>query len=322
MRELLAFEWEGCMPQRLLNGFFGFFRPFISITIGLTLGLLIAQAAGENPWHVLQILFKGAFGSQYDFGMTLFYATPLIFTGLSVSIAFQSGLFNIGAEGQLTIGALAAAAVGIWFPNFPSPMAPLFAGLAAFTGGALWGAIPGWLRAKRGAHEVISTIMLNFIAIGLTSWATLYVLKNPHTQNPETMGIGESYVIPTFSFFDGAPVNFALIIALIVAVLFWGFSRKTILGYEIRAVGQNEAAARVAGIDPGKIRILAMFLAGGLAGLVGVNEVLGAAGRFKIGFSPGYGFTGIAVALLGRNRPIGVIASALLFGALHKGSLN
>ena len=268
------------------------------------------------------ILVHGAFGSSYDLGMTLFYATPLIFTGLSVSVAFRAGLFNIGAEGQLTVGALAAAMVGIYLPGLPSPLAPLLAGLAAFAAGAFWGGLPGWLRARRGAHEVISTIMLNFIAIGLTSWATLYALKNPDTQNPETLAVGAGYIIPTFKFFDGAPVNLALVIALLVAFCMWIFSRKTVLGYEIQAVGQNEMAARAAGIDSAKIRILAMTLAGGLAGLVGVNEVLGAVGRFKIGFSPGYGFMGIAVALLGRTQPIGVIASSILFGALHKGSLE
>src|SRR5262249_46500019 len=154
--------------------------------VGLALGLLVTKLAGENPVHVLTVLGKSAFGSRYDVGMTLFYTTPLIFTGLSVAIAFQAGLFNIGAEGQLTLGALAAAWVGIAFPNVPWPLAPIFAGVAAFAGGALWGAIPGWLKAKRGSHEVINTIMLNFIAAGLSSWVTLYLLRNTETQNPET----------------------------------------------------------------------------------------------------------------------------------------
>lgn len=153
-------------------------KPVASVVLGLSLGLLVTKIAGESPWHVLEILIRSAFGSRYDFGMTLFYATPLIFTGLAVAFAFHSGLFNIGAEGQLGLGALAAAAAGIIFPNLPAPWAPAFAILCAFAVGAFWGAIPGWLRAKRGSHEVINTIMLNFISAGLCSWITLYFLKS------------------------------------------------------------------------------------------------------------------------------------------------
>jgi simple sugar transport system permease protein len=298
------------------------FKPILSMLIGLSLGLLATKCAGENPWRVLEILVKSAFGSRYDLGMTLFYSTPLIFTGLSVTFALHAGLFNIGAEGQLAMGALATAAVGICFPHLPSPWAPILGCLAAIIGGAAWGAIPGWLRAKRGSHEVINTIMLNFISAGLCSWVTLYLLRNRNTQNPETETVGQGYFIHHFDFFGEAPVSIAIIIALLAAVFVWFILWKTAIGYEIRAVGQNEQAARAAGIDSAKIRILAMTIAGGLAGLVGVNEVLGNSGRFKIDFSPGYGFMGIAVALLGRNRPLGVIASAILFGALHKGSTD
>jgi simple sugar transport system permease protein len=237
-----------------------------------------------------------------------------------VSLAFHAGLFNIGAEGQLTLGALAAAAVGACFPSIAWPWAPILAGLAAFTAGAAWGAIPGWLRARRGSHEVINTIMLNFVAAGLASWVTLYLLKNPDSQNPETRSMGAGYVIQHLKLFGDAPVSTALFLALGMAVVVWVFLWKTTKGFELRAVGQSEDAARTAGIDPATYRILAMTLAGGLAGLVGVGEVLGDAGRFRLGFSPEYGFMGIAVALLGRNRPIGVVFAALLFGALYKGS--
>ena len=295
-------------------------RSIAAATAGLALGLLVTWAAGENPVRVLLVLCKGAFGSKYDLGMTLFYATPLIFTGLSVAVAFHAGLFNIGAEGQLTMGAMAAAAVGALWTGCPAVLAPVLGGMAAVVGGAAWGAIPGWLRARRGSHEVINTIMLNFIAIGLTSYVTLQALKNPETQNPETRSIGSHYAITQFSFFDGAPVSLASPLALAVAAGVGVFLWRTPLGFEIRAVGQSESAARMAGIDVAAIRIIALSLAGGLAGLVGVAEVLGNAGRFKVGFSPEYGFMGIAVALLGRNRPLGVVAAALLFGALHKGA--
>jgi simple sugar transport system permease protein len=269
---------------------------------------------------VFKVLTRGAFGSGYDLGMTLFYATPLIFTGLSVAVAFHAGLFNIGAEGQLTLGALAAAAAGAVWPGVWSPVAPLLAVVAAVVAGTLWGAIPGWLRARRGSHEVINTIMLNFVAAGLASYVALYLLKNPASQNPETRPIGEGYLIHQLSMFGGAPVSLALPLALAAAAAVWVFLWRTVPGFELRAVGQSERAARAAGIDAGRIRIIALSLAGGLAGLVAVGEVLGNAGKFRVGFSPEFGFIGIAVALLGRNHPAGVVAAALLFGALHKGA--
>jgi simple sugar transport system permease protein len=193
---------------------------------------------------------------------------------------------------------------------------------AAIAAGTLWGAIPGWLRARRGSHEVINTIMLNFIAAGLASYITLYWLKNPDSQNPETRPIGAGYLIRQFSIFGGAPVSAALPLAILSAFLVWLLLWRTALGFELRAVGQSESAARAAGINTAKIRIVALSLAGGLAGLVGVAEVLGNAGKFRMGFSPEYGFLGIAVALLGRNQPVGVIFAALLFGALHKGAAD
>jgi general nucleoside transport system permease protein len=300
----------------------GLLQPVLAVVFGLAAGLLVTAIAGENPMHVLGVLAKGSFGSLYDIGMTLFYATPLIFTGLSVAIAFHSGLFNIGSEGQLTLGALAAGAVGALFPGISWPLAPLVATVAAFGVGMTWGAIPGWLRARRGSHEVINTIMLNFIAAGLSSWITLYLLRNPNSQNPETRDMGPGYVIQHLSWFGDAPVSTAFLLALAAAVAVWFLLWRTVLGYEIRAVGENEVAAEAAGIDSGRARIIAMAIAGGLAGLVGVGEVLGNSGRFKMGFSPDFGFIGIAVALLGRNRPAGVVAAAILFGALHKGTTD
>jgi simple sugar transport system permease protein len=297
-------------------------QPVLAVALGLALGLAVAWIAGEKPWHVLQILGESAFGSRYDLGMTLFYATPLIFTGLSVAVAFHAGLFNIGAEGQLTLGALAAATVGAVWPGLPPIFAPVLAGLASILAGTIWGAIPGWLRARRGSHEVINTIMLNFIAAGLASYVTLYLLNNPKTQNPETRPVGSGYLIHQFAIFDGAPVSLALPLAILAAFGVWVLLWRTGLGFELRAVGQSEPAARAAGIDPARIRIIALGAAGGLAGMVGIGEVLGNAEKFKLGFSPEYGFIGIAVALLGRNQPAGIVAAALLFGALHKGTAD
>jgi simple sugar transport system permease protein len=299
-----------------------FLQPVLAVAAGLALGLIVTTIAGEKPWHILQVLANGAFGSGYDFGMTLFFATPLVFTGLSVALGLQAGLFNVGAEGQMIMGAMAASATGILLPNVPWPLAPALALIAAFASGGAWGAIPGWLRARRGSHEVINTIMLNFVAVGITSWMTLYLFKNPDSQNPETRAIGAGYILSHLQIFGDAPVSTAIFVALAVVALVWFFMRKTVLGYELRAVGTNESAARAGGIDPGRMRILAMTLSGGVAGLVAASEVLGSSYRFKMGFSPGYGFIGIAVALLGRGNPFGIFAAALLFGALHKGSLD
>lgn len=295
-------------------------------TLGLTCALLLTFLAGENPLNILMILIRSAFGSRYDFGLTLSYATPMIFCGLSVAIAFHAGLFNIGAEGQLTIATLAAAWVGISFPQVPFPLAPVLAIATGIIAGALWGGIAGWLRAVRGSHEVIVTIMLNFVAAGLASWVTLNLIANPHSQNPETAVVGKNYLTTDYDliarFFPDTSVNFSLIVAIIVAVAVWVFLWKTSLGFELRSVGYNPDASRRAGISEKKIRILAMFLAGAFAGMVAMPEVVGSVGQYRIGFSPDYGYIGIAVALLAQNNPLGIIFSAFLMAALHKGAMD
>lgn len=295
-------------------------QPTLSALLGLLIGLAFTWALGANPLHVFGVLIHGSMGSAYDLGMTLFYTTPLIFTGLSVAFAYQSGLFNIGAEGQLTIGAFSVAALGLLFPDLPAPFSVLLAVFGAFAAGAFWGGIAGSLRAYRGSHEVITTIMLNFIASALTSYFTLYVFKSLDSQSPETRPIPAAYSFARFEIFDGAPVSAAFIIAVLMCFAVWFFLKKTVLGYEIRAVGQNELAAQLAGIEVKKMRVLSMLIAGGLAGLVALAEVMGNALRYKMGFSPGFGFLGIAVALLARGHPIGILFSALLFGMLHKGT--
>lgn len=295
-------------------------RPLIATFFSLVLGLLVTLFAGENPWNVFLIFVKSGFGSLYDIGMTLAYSTPLMLTGLSVAMAFKAGLFNIGAEGQLTVGALAAAAVGALFPSIPGFFAPLCAGIAAAMAGGFWGGMVGYLKVKRGAHEVISTIMLNFIAAGIAGYLTVYVLKDPSSQNPQTIPIASQYLIHPYSFFQDAPVTAALFLSIALAICMWILLYRTPMGYEIRAVGENIHACSRAQIRTAKTQIQSMILAGSLAGLVGVGEVLGRAGTFKLDFSPGYGFTGIAVAFLARGNPIAIIFSAILFGALQKGA--
>jgi ABC-type uncharacterized transport system permease subunit len=299
-------------------------KTIAGFLLGLVLALSLTFLAGENPWHIGGILFKSAFGSMYDLGLTLFYTTPLIFCGLSVAVAFHAGLFNIGAEGQLTVATLAAAAVGVFLPNLPFPIAPLLALVAALFTGALWGFIAGWLRAVRGSHEVIVTIMLNFIAAGISSWFILHVIPNPQSQNPESALVGPGYMLKDYDFvaklFPDTPVSMALIIAILTAIGVWILLWKTTFGYELRAVGYNPEAAARAGISDKKMKILAMCLAGALAGFVALGEVMGSTGQFKIGFSADYGFIGIAVALLAQNNPLGIIFAAFLMGALHKGA--
>ena len=294
------------------------------LAVGLLCGLGLAALAGESPLFVLEVIFKSAFGTRYDLGMTLFYATPLIFTGLSVAVAFHAGLFNIGAEGQMNVGTLAATVAALAVPGLPPVVAPLFAVACGCLAGAIWGWIPGWLRAVRGSHEVINTIMLNFISAALVSWAVTARLQNPASQNPETHPVTENYFFrghdPLAHVFSDAPVSMAFPAAVLVALLVWFFLYRTPWGFELRACGQNERTAAASGINVSLTRQGAMALAGALAAGVALGEVFGSAGRFKLGFSPDYGFIGIAVALLARSNPIGIIFSAFLFAALHKGA--
>ena len=292
----------------------------------MLLGLLCTLVADEDPLRILGVLYESAFGTWYDAGTTLFYATPLIFTGLSVSVAFRAGLFNIGAEGQLLMGALAATAVGInvGFENsfFSSLLAVSLATCAAFAAGALWAYIPALLWAKRGSHEVISTIMLNFVAAGITQWFVLNIWPNPETQNPETTLVAEAFRLSKVAQFSESALSSSFFFAIILATFVYLIFNCSLFGFKQSATGQNPKAAQIAGIDTIRVKVVSLTLAGGIAGLVALPEILGNSHRFKLGFSPGYGFTGIAVALLAQANPVAVIFSALLFGALHKGTAD
>ncbi|MBI4640229.1 MAG: ABC transporter permease [Candidatus Tectomicrobia bacterium] len=301
-----------------------------SLFLALILGGGLILAVGENPLQVYGILLKGALGSKDGIGYSLFYATPLIFTGLAVAFGFRGGLFNIGGEGQLYVGAFAAAWIGLTFPTLPSFLLLPLSILSAFLAGAIWGAIPGILKARLGVHEVINTIMMNFLASGLVNYLVTYPYRAPGDMIPQTVEIPTSSRIPRMSFLlaplgidfpERVPFNAAFILALFVSFLIYLFLWKTRWGYEVRAVGLNPLASRYAGINVTWVTIITMTVSGGLAGLVGVHEVLGYRYRYYDHFSPGYGFLGIAVALLGRNHPLGVCLSALLFGVLMRGGL-
>ena len=224
------------------------------------------------------------------------------------------------------MGALAAATVGACWPGMPSPFAPALAGLAAVIAGGLWGAVPGWLRARRGSHEVINTIMLNFIAVALLSYFTQYHFKIPGDPIMQTAPVSPGANLITLGrFIPGLParipLNLAFILAIVACILVYVFLWKTKWGYEMRATGANPAAAEYGGVSIRKQIILAMAISGGLAGMVGINEVLGYRHRYYDGFSANYGFVGIAVALLGRNHPVGVFLAAILFAILLRGGI-
>lgn len=299
----------------------GIRRPLWAIALGLLVSAILVTIVGESASNVASIFYAGAFGSPYNIGMTIFYALPLACTGLAVSVGLRSGLFNIGVEGQLTVAAFAAAIAGLYGPNDPWLNRSLGL-LAALLAGFLWAALLGYLRAKRQAHEVVAGIMLNFIAYGLTSWLALNFFRNQDSQNPETSPIVEAARLPSWKYFDPAPLGWHIILVLLAALAVAVLYRWTRLGYSLEAAGAANDAAENAGMSLPKLQFWALSLGGILAGLVGFIEVFGNSGRFVVGFSPGFGFTGIAVALIGRMRPLGVLAAAILFGALHMGSLD
>jgi simple sugar transport system permease protein len=300
--------------------------PLAAVIAAFAVGAVVVLAVGDNPITTYALLIGSAFTWPDGIGYTLFYATPLIFTGLAVAVAFRCGLLNIGAEGQLYAASFMTAWVGITFASWPAWLLLPLCFLTALVAGGVWGGVPGVLKARFGAHEVITTIMMNFIAVALASYFTQYHYKPQGDPILETVPIGAGAHIARLGKFipgfpERIPLNLAFPLALVVCLLVYLFLWRTRWGYEIRATGANPAAAQYGGIAIGKQIVLAMSLSGALAGLVAVNEVLGYRYRYYDSFSAGYGFTGIAVALLGRNHPVGVILASLLFGALLRGGL-
>lgn len=272
---------------------------------------IIAAIQGSDPEEL-----RRAFNPFFE---SLVGSTPFIFAGLSVALGFRTGLFNIGAEGQLFIGAVFGTFIGYSITGLPAFIHIPLTLLGGFLGGAIWGFIPGWLKAKTGGHEVINTIMLNFIAFRLSEWLLRGPMMRPGTFNPVSPSIAETAKLPRFF---GPPIRFHLgfFIALGVAWLTWWFLFKTKWGFALRTVGANPHAARYAGINIVSATVLAMSLAGGLAGLAGINEVMGINFNLAVAFSSGYGFDSIALALLGKSHPLGVVLAALLFGTLTNGA--
>ena len=300
--------------------------PVIAIIAAFAVGAIVIVLIGDDPIYTYQLLIGSALSWPDGIGYTLFYATPLIFTGLAVAVSLRCGLLNIGAEGQLTVAAFATAWTGITFGNLPAWILIPLACLAAIAAGAVWAAVPGILKAKFGSHEVINTIMMNFIAAGVASALTQSYFKAQGDAILQTRPISAAAHIPRlgqlFSFIpERIPTNVAFVLALLACVFVYFFLWRTKWGYEIRATGENPKAAEYGGVSVRKQIVLAMAVSGGLAGMVAINEVMGYRYRYYQGFSPQYGFTGIAVALLGRNHPAGVLLAAIFFGALMRGGL-
>jgi ABC-type uncharacterized transport system permease subunit len=300
--------------------------PLLALLAALAAGGLLIAAVGDDPIAVYGLLLGSALSWPDGIGYTLFYATPLIFTGLAVAVAFRAGLFNVGAEGQLYAAAFAAAWVGITCAGLPAWLLAPLACAAAVAAGGSWGALAGIFKARFGAHEVITTIMLNFIAVAIAGYLTRFHYRQPGDAILETRPIGAgAHLARLGSLVPGLPARIPLNLAFpaalaacgLVYVLLW----RTRWGYELRVTGASPDAAAYGGIAVGRQLVIAMAISGALAGMAGINEVLGYRYRYYDGFSGGYGFTGIAVALLGRNHPAGVALAALLLGGLVRGGL-
>lgn len=297
--------------------------PAINLVLAFVISGLVVLAIGENPIRAVQILLYGAFGYGEGIGYTLHFATNFVFTGLAVAIAAHAGLFNIGGEGQAYIAGLGAIVVALaldhthWLLVWPAAL------LASAAIGGLWGFIPGYLQAKRGSHVVITTIMFNFIAAAIMVYMLNRVLKPANRMAPESDTIAVAGRVPQLrefiDFFGYAPLNMTVFVAIAALIFVYVLLWRTEFGYKLRTLGANPDAAHYAGMSNSRLVMITMAISGALASFVAVNEVLSVQNRLVLDFASGYGFVGIAVALMGRNHPIGVGLAAILFGALYQG---
>jgi ABC-type uncharacterized transport system permease subunit len=302
--------------------------PLVGLILAAICSSLMILYVGENPQNALKIMVQGSVMSTAGWGYTLYYATNFIFTGLAVAVAFHARLFNIGGEGQATLGGLGVALVclALPWPHWALALPAALIGAALF--GAAWAAIPAYLQAKRGSHIVITTIMFNFIAAALLNYLLVEVMKPMGSMDPATAKFPPGTHLPSLhdvfavfgiSFSTAGPANISLFVALLACWAVWLLVWKTRLGYELRAFGQSEAAAKYAGISSTKIIMITMLISGALAGAMAINNVMGEAERLIMNAPEQAGFIGIAVALMGRNHPFGVLLAAILFGFLYQG---
>lgn len=304
------------------------FAPWFGLLIGITLSCCLALFFNESPIHVFKVLATSFFNSKFDFGLTLFYTTCLIFSGLAFAIPMKAGLFHIGSEGQILLSALVAAYLGSTLIPFENSFSVLFSVIfivvTTLISGALSALILALFKIFKQAHEVVVAIMLNFIFAAITTWITVNHLQNPDSQNPETAPIALPFQFMQNDFlktyFENSAVSSFLIVAVFSCIVLYILEKKTLIGYQIRAFGQNPHAAARLGISNKKILGLSLGLAGMFSAFVGLTEVLGNSFQYEIGFSPQYGFLGIAVALLAQQNFIGIVGSAFLMACLHKGA--
>ena len=302
--------------------------PLINLVVAFLIAGLVVVFVGENPFRAAYLLVTGAFGSGYNIGFTLFYATNFIFTGLSVAVAIHCGLFNIGSEGQAYVGGLGVSLVCLaldatmpWYAILPLAIA----GGGLF--GGLWALIPAWLQANRGSHIVITTIMFNFIAAASMTWLLTGWLKPVGQMAPETRPFLDGAHLPGLGWLlkifglniSGAPLNISFLVALVACFVVWLLIWRTRFGYEVRTTGMNPTAAIYAGIPLAQTIVITMLISGALAGMMALNPLMGEQHRMNLDFVAGAGFVGIAVALMGRNHPIGIVFAAILFGMLYQG---
>ena len=303
--------------------------PLINLLVAFAVAGLVVLLVGENPLRAAVILVEGAFGGGQSIAYTLYYATNFIFTGLAVAVAFHAGLFNIGGEGQAYIAGLGVGVVCLafdhvlpWWLTFPIAI------LGAAAVGALWALIPAYLQARRGSHIVITTIMFNFIAASAMVYLLVDVLKPRGSMAPQTRQLAEGAQLPKLGWFlsefglavrPSAPLNLSFLLALVMAFVVWVVIWRTRLGYEIRTMGFSPKAARYAGISETRIIIVTMLISGALAGMMALNPIMGDQHNVSLDFVSGAGFVGIAVALMGRSHPAGIVPAAILFGMLYQG---
>ncbi|MFC3628411.1 ABC transporter permease [Paracoccus angustae] len=302
--------------------------PLISLVLAMAISALVILAIGESPVEALTTMIDGALGSSYGWGFTLYYATNFIFTGLAVMVAYHASLFNIGGEGQAAMGGLGVALVllSLPLPHWALALPAAMIGAALF--GAAWALIPALLQAKRGSHIVITTIMFNFIAAAALNYILVNLMRPVGSMDPASARFPNETHLPKlsdmalslgFEWGKNTPVNISFFVAVLACALVWLLIWRGRLGFEIRAFGKSEPAALYAGINPVRITVTAMLISGGLAGLMAINNVMGEAERLVLNAVEGAGFIGIAVALMGRNHPLGVFLAALLFGFLYQG---
>jgi general nucleoside transport system permease protein len=301
--------------------------PAANLALALLLSGGVVLLVGENPVRALRILTVGAFGNAEAIGYTLYYATNFVFTGLAVAVAFHGSLFNIGAEGQAYMAGLGVALLCLGAEGWPAALVLPATIVVAAISGAAWAFVPAWLQARRGSHVVITTIMFNFIAAAFMTHLLVNVLMKPGQQSPETREFAPNTWLPQVHEvlralgweIGRSPLNLSAFLALAACVVVWLYLWHTRWGYELRALGHNETAAVYAGISPARTIIVAMSISGALAGLMSLNEITGVQHRLLLNFVSGAGYVGIAVSLMGRNHPGGIVLAAVLFGALYQG---